>query len=127
MVSVATEATSFSFIPIAGMAAATSVGTRASLTPKPFIARAAAIAPSGVIACPVLPRYPTVNTAAWGCLCIDAQKIENIILNFVQILTRKDLPLHTIRTEAPIDIDEAIDKEYGMPSLHQRSQGHTHV
>ena len=25
-----------------------------------------------------------------------AQKIENIILNFVQILTRKDLPLHTI-------------------------------
>ena len=24
------------------------------------------------------------------------QKIENIILNFVQILTRKDLPLHTI-------------------------------
>lgn len=32
-----------------------------------------------------------------------------------------------IRTEAPIDIDEAIDKEYGMPSLHQRSQGYTHV
>ena len=40
------------------MAAATSVGTRASLTPKPFIARAAAIAPFGVIVCPVLPRYP---------------------------------------------------------------------
>lgn len=127
MVSVATEATSFSFIPIAGMATATPVGTRVSLTPKPFIARTAAIAPSGVIVCPVLPRYPPVNAAAWGCLCVDAQKIENIILNFVQILTRKDLPLYTIRTEAPIDIDEAIDKEYGMPSLHQRSQGYTHV
>ena len=62
-----------------------------------------------------------------GCLCVDAQKIENIILNFVHILTRKDLTLYTIRTEAPIDIDEAIDKEYGMPSLHQRSQGYTHV
>lgn len=62
-----------------------------------------------------------------GCLCVDAQKIENIILNFVHILTRKDLTLHTIRTEAPIDTDEAIDKEYGMPSLHQRSQGYTHV
>lgn len=58
MVSVATEATSFSFIPIAGMSAATPVGTRASLTPKPFIARAAAIAPSGAIVCPAIPRYP---------------------------------------------------------------------
>lgn len=58
MVSVATEATSFSFIPIAGMAAATSVGTRASLTPKPFIARAAAIAPFGVIVCTIMLRYP---------------------------------------------------------------------
>ena len=127
MVSVATEATSFSFIPIAGMAAATSVGTRASLTPKSFIARAAAIAPlwRNRLPCPA-PLSP-VDTAAWGCLCVDAQKIENIILNFVQILTRKDLPLYTIRTETPIDIDEAIDKEYGMPSLHQRSQGYTHV
>lgn len=72
-------------------------------------------------------RYILHHFQNLGCLCVDAQKIENIILNFVQILTRKDLPLHTIRTEAPIDIDEAIDKEYGMPSLHQRSQGYTHV
>ena len=40
------------------MAAATSVGTRASLTPKSFIARAAAIAPSGVIACTIMLSYP---------------------------------------------------------------------
>ena len=40
------------------MAAATSVGTRASLTPKPFIERAAAIAPSGVIVCTIMLSYP---------------------------------------------------------------------
>lgn len=40
------------------MAAATSVGTRASLTPKPFIARAAAIAPSGVIVYTIMLSYP---------------------------------------------------------------------
>lgn len=127
MVSVATEATSFSFIPIAGMAAATSVGTRASLTPKSFIARATAIAPSGVIVCPGLPRYPPTTLQHGAVYILMLKKIENIILNFVHILTRKDLTLHTIRTEAPIDIDKAIDKEYGMPSLHQRSQGYTHV
>ena len=82
MVSVATEATSFSFIPIAGMAAATPVGTRASLTPKPFIARAAAIAPSGVIACPVLPRYPpsTLQHGAVYVLMLKKLKTLSLIL-----------------------------------------------
>ena len=82
MVSVATEATSLSFIPIAGMAAATSVGTRASLTPKSFIARAAAIAPSGVIACPVLPRYPpsTLQHGAVYVLMLKKLKTLSLIL-----------------------------------------------
>lgn len=82
MVSVATEATSFSFIPIAGMAATTSVGTRASLTPKPFIARAAAIAPSGVIVCPVLPRYPpsTLQHGAVYVLMLKKLKTLSLIL-----------------------------------------------
>ena len=82
MVSVATEATSFSFIPIAGMAAATSVGTRTSLTPKPFIARAAAIAPSGVIVCPVLPRYlpTTLLIGAVYALILKNLKTLSLIL-----------------------------------------------
>ena len=82
MVSVATEATSFSFIPIAGMAAATSVGIRTSLTPKPFIARAAAMAPSGVIVCPVLSRYPpsTLQHGTVYVLMLKILKILSLIL-----------------------------------------------
>ena len=125
MVSVATEATSFSFIPIAGMAAASR---------HPSLPHAQALHRARRSHCSLWrnrlhhhAQLSPVDAAAWDCLCVDAQKIENIILNFVQILTRKDLPLYTIRTETPIDIDEAIDKEYGMPSLHQRSQGYTHV
>ena len=64
------------------MAAATSVGTRASLTPKSFIARAAAIAPSGVIACPVLPRYPpsTLQHGAVYVLMLKKLKTLSLIL-----------------------------------------------
>lgn len=80
MVSVATEATSFSFIPIAGMAAATSVGTRASLTPKPFIARAAAITPSGVIVCPVLPRYPPSALLLGAVYALMLKKLKTLSL-----------------------------------------------
>lgn len=80
MVSVATEATSFSFIPIAGMAAATSVGTRTSLTPKSFIAHAAAIAPSGVIACPVLPRYPPTTLLLRAVYVLMLKKLKTLSL-----------------------------------------------
>ena len=64
------------------MAAATPVGTRASLTPKSFIARAAAIAPSGVIACPVLPRYPpsTLQHGAVYVLMLKKLKTLSLIL-----------------------------------------------
>lgn len=64
------------------MAATTSVGTRVSLTPKSFIARAAAIAPSGVIVCPVLPRYPpsTLQHGAVYVLMLKNLKTLSLIL-----------------------------------------------
>lgn len=80
MVSVATEATSFSFIPIAGMAAATPVGTRASLTPKSFIARAAAIAPSGVIVSHILPRYPPTTLLHGAVYVLMLKKMKTLSL-----------------------------------------------
>ena len=80
MVSVATEATSFSFISIAGMAAATSVGTRASLTPKSFIARAKAMAPSGVIVCPGLPRYPPTVLLLGAVYILMLKKLKTLSL-----------------------------------------------
>ena len=60
----------------------TSVGTRVSLTPKSFIARAAAIAPSGVIVCPVLPRYPpsTLQHGAVYVLMLKKLKTLSLIL-----------------------------------------------
>lgn len=80
MVSVATEATSFSFIPIAGMAAATPVGTRTSLTPKPFIARAAAMPPSGVIACTVILRYPPTTLQHGAVYVLMLKKLKTLSL-----------------------------------------------
>ena len=64
------------------MAAATSVGTRASLTPKPFIARAAAIAPSGVIACTIMLSYPpsTLQHGAVYVLMLKKLKTLSLIL-----------------------------------------------
>ena len=61
---------------------ATSVGTRTSLTPKSFIARAAAIAPSGVIVCPVLSRYPpsTLQHGAVYVLMLKKLKTLSLIL-----------------------------------------------
>lgn len=64
------------------MAAATSVGTRASLTPKSFIARAAAIAPSGVIACTIMLSYPpsTLQHGAVYVLMLKKLKTLSLIL-----------------------------------------------
>lgn len=62
------------------MAAATSVGTRASLTPKPFIARATAMAPSGVIVCPVLPRYPPSTLLLWTVYALMLKKLKTLSL-----------------------------------------------
>lgn len=62
------------------MAAATSVGTRASLTPKSFIARATAIAPSGVIACPVLPRYPPTTLLLRAVYVLMLKKLKTLSL-----------------------------------------------
>lgn len=62
------------------MAAATSVGTRASLTPKPFIARATAIAPSGVIVSPVLSRYPPTVLLLWTVYVLMLKKLKTLSL-----------------------------------------------
>lgn len=62
------------------MAAATPVGTRASLTPKSFIARAAAIAPSGVIVSPVLPRYPPSTLLLWTVYALMLKKLKTLSL-----------------------------------------------
>ena len=60
------------------MAAATPVGTRFSLTPKPFIARAAAIAPSGIIACPGLPRYPPTTLQLGAVYALMLKKLKTL-------------------------------------------------
>lgn len=62
------------------MAAATSVGTRASLTPKSFIARAAAIAPSGVIVSPGLPRYPPTALLLGAVYALMLKKLKTLSL-----------------------------------------------
>lgn len=64
------------------MAAATSVGTRAFLTPKSFIARAAAIALSGVIVCTIMLRYPpsTLQHGAVYVLMLKKLKTLSLIL-----------------------------------------------
>lgn len=62
------------------MAATTSVGTRVSLTPKSFIARAAAIAPSGVIVCPVMPHYPTAALQHGTVYVLMLKKLKTLSL-----------------------------------------------
>lgn len=62
------------------MEAATPVGTRASLTPKSFIARAAAIAPSGVIVCPDLPRYPPSMLLHGAVYALMLKKLKTLSL-----------------------------------------------
>ena len=62
------------------MSAATPVGTRASLTPKPFIARAAAIAPSGAIVCPAIPRYPPSTLLHRAVYVLMLKKLKTLSL-----------------------------------------------
>lgn len=62
------------------MAATTPVGTRASLTPKPFIARATAIAPSGVIVSPVMLRYPTATLLLGAVYVLMLKKLKTLSL-----------------------------------------------
>lgn len=62
------------------MAAATPVGTRTSLTPKSFIARAKAMALSGVIVCPVLPRYPPSTLLLWTVYALMLKKLKTLSL-----------------------------------------------
>lgn len=62
------------------MAAATSVGTRTSLTPKPFIARVAAIAPSGVIAYTVILRYPPTTLQHGAVYVLMLKKLKTLSL-----------------------------------------------
>lgn len=62
------------------MAAATPVGTRTSLTPKSFIARDAAIAPSGVIVSPVLSRYPPSTLLLGAVYVLMLKKLKTLSL-----------------------------------------------
>lgn len=62
------------------MAAATSVGTRVSLTPKFFIARDAAMAPSGVIVSPGLLRYPPTTLLLGAVYALMLKKLKTLSL-----------------------------------------------
>ena len=62
------------------MAAATSVGTRASLTPKSFIARATAIAPSGVIVSPGLHLYLPTTLLLRAVYILMLKKLKTLSL-----------------------------------------------
>ena len=57
-----------------------SVGTRVSLTPKSFIARATAMAPSGAIVCPVMPRYPPTTLLLGAVYVLMLKKLKTLSL-----------------------------------------------